>query len=127
MGAVGGSIESLSIDGRTFPVAADAEANVKLGGYEKEVQPNGDGSSRPVKSRVAWSISGVSVQVDHDRGDQEFLQGIANQNGNVNVVITYANGISYQGRGTITGELPYNTQNATIELELAGPQKLTQQ
>lgn len=127
MGAVGGSIESVSVDGRTFPVAADAEANVKLGGYEKEQQPNGDGSARPVKTRVAWEISGVTVQVDHDRGDQEFLQGIENQDDNVNCVITYANGVSYQGIGSITGELAFNTQNATAELTLGGPNKLTQQ
>ena len=43
MPAVGGSIESVTLNGRPFPVAADAEAQRKLGGWENEVQANGDG------------------------------------------------------------------------------------
>ncbi len=45
MAAVGGSIESVTLDGRTFAVAADAEAQRKLGGFENEVQANGDGTA----------------------------------------------------------------------------------
>jgi hypothetical protein len=33
MTAVGGSIESVSLQGRTFAVAADAESQRKLGGW----------------------------------------------------------------------------------------------
>ena len=33
MAAVGGSIESVELEGRGFPVASDAEAQRKLGGF----------------------------------------------------------------------------------------------
>ena len=37
MAAVGGSVLAVNIDGREYPVAADADINRKLGGYENEV------------------------------------------------------------------------------------------
>ena len=37
MAAVGGSIQEVILAGRTFAVAADAEAQRKLGGWENEV------------------------------------------------------------------------------------------
>lgn len=127
MSAVGGSIESVSIDGRTFPVAADAEANQKLGGFEKEQQPNGDGSARAVLTRVTWLLDGLTVQIDPDRADQEFLQEQSDSKKNVNIVVTYASGVSYQGRGSVTGEVSVSSQSATAGITLAGPGKLSQQ
>jgi len=41
MASVGGSIESITLGGREFAVAADAESQRKLGGWENEVQANG--------------------------------------------------------------------------------------
>ena len=61
MAAIGGSLESVSLDGREFPVAADAEVQRKLGGFENEVQASGDGSARMVKTRVPWSLDGLVV------------------------------------------------------------------
>lgn len=127
MAAVGGSIESVSIAGRSFSVAADAESQRKLGGTENEIQPNGDGSARNVKTRVSWSVDGLSLTVDDDRGDHEFLQDIADASGFEPVSITYASGATYQGRGTITGELQASSQNATAAVTLGGPGKLTKQ
>ena len=125
--AVGGSIESIAIDGRNFPVASDAEANRKLGGFETEVQANGDGTARVVKTRVPWSLDGVTVEIDDDRGDQEFLQGIADGNGFVPVTITLASGVTYQADGTVTGEIQASSQNATAGISLSGPGTMTKQ
>ena len=127
MAAVGGSIEAISIRGRNFPVASDAEANRKLGGFENEVQANGDGTARIVKSRVPWSLDGVTVEIDDDRADQEFLQEIADAKDFVPVSITLASGHTYQGRGTITGEIQASSQNATAGISLMGPGEMTQQ
>lgn len=77
MPAIGGSIESVSLDGRNFAVAADAEAQRKLGGFENEVQANGDGNARLIKTRVPLSIDGLTIEVDDDRGDHEFLQDLS--------------------------------------------------
>ena len=127
MAAVGGSIESISIDGRNFPVASDAEANRKLGGFENEVMSNGDGTARIVKTRVPWSLDGISVEIDDSRGDQEFLQETADGNGFVPIAITFASGISYQGSGIVSSELQASSQNATAGLTLSGPGTMSQQ
>jgi hypothetical protein len=127
MGAVGGSIESISIRGRLFPVAADAEANKKLGGWENEVQSNGNGSARLVKTRVPWLIDGLVVEVNDDRADAEFLQEIADGLELVSITVTYASGITYQGTGTVTSELQSSSQNATASVTLSGAGTLTQQ
>jgi hypothetical protein len=70
MGAVGGSIESVSIKGRGFAVAADADASRKLGGFENENQMNGNGTTRTIKTRVGWMVSGLSLSLDDTMGDQ---------------------------------------------------------
>lgn len=127
MSAIGGSIESISIRGRLFPVAADADVNRKLGGFENELQPNGDGSARLIKTRVPWLLDGLTVEIDEDRADQDFLQEIADDPDFVPVTITFASGATYQGRGTISGELQVSSQNATASFSLSGPRKLTQQ
>ena len=93
MGAVGGSIESISIRGRLFPVAADSEATRKLGGFENEVQANGDGSARIVKTRVPWSLDGLQVEINDTRADEEFLQEIADALEPVPITITLASGV----------------------------------
>jgi len=127
MAAVGGSIESVTLDGRNFPVAADAEAQRKLGGFENEVQANGDGTARLVKTRVPLSIDGLTVEVDDDRGDQEFLQELSNRNDFFPGAITYASGATYQATLQIVGETQASSQNATAAVSLMGPGVLTKQ
>ena len=61
--SVGGSIESLTLDGRTFSVAADADTTRNLGGTDNEVEMNGDGTYRIVKTRVAAKIDGKPLQL----------------------------------------------------------------
>jgi len=125
--ASGGSIESLSIRGRLLPVAADADVNISLGGMTNEVQANGNGTGRNVQTRAPWMLEGVTVEVDDDRADLEFLQEIADDSVFETITITQANGVTYQGRGTITGEIKRATMNTTAPISLSGPGKLTQQ
>jgi hypothetical protein len=127
MTAVGGSIERVSIRGRIFPVAADADGNRKLGGFENEVQANGNGTARLIKTRMTWLLDGLTLEIDDVRADQEFLQEIADGNDFVPITITLASGATWQGRGTVTGEIQMSTQNATAQVALGGPGKLTQQ
>ena len=125
--ATGGSIESVGLDGRTFAVAADAEAQRKLGGFENEVQANGDGSARIIKTRVPLNLDGLTLNVDDDRGDHEFLQALADRKEFFPITITYASGAVYQGRATITGEMQASSQNTTASVSLSGPGVLTRQ
>jgi hypothetical protein len=127
MAAVGGSIESVILAGRTFSVTADAETQRKLGGFENEVEANGDGTARPLKTRVTLSISGLVVAVDDFRGDDTFLQDLADGLDYFTVAVTYASGATYQGQAQIVGELQVNSQNATAAISLKGPGKLTRQ
>ena len=121
MAAVGGSIESITLDGRNFAVAADAEAQRKLGGFENEVQSNGDGTARLIKTRVPLSLDGLTLEIDDDRADQEFLQELTNRNDFFPVVISYASGNDYQGTAQIVGETQASSQNATAAVSLMGP------
>lgn len=126
--AVGGSIESISIAGRYFAVAADSDSQRNLGGASNEVQPNGDGATaRTIKTKMAWSISDINVAISDDAGDHEFLQDLADGNADFPMSITYASGEVYQGTGQITGEIQLGNQAQTASISLSGPGKLTKQ
>lgn len=127
MPAVGGSIESITLDGRNFAVAADAESQRKLGGFENEVQANGDGTARLIKTRVPLSIDGLTLEIDDDRADHEFLQDLSNRNDFFPIVISYASGNDYQATAQIVGETQTSSQNATAAVSLMGPGRLTKQ
>lgn len=127
MPAIGGSVESVTLDGREFAVAADAEAQRKLGGFENEVQANGNGTARLIKTRVPLSIDGLTVEVDDSRGDHEFLQDLSNRNDYFPIALSYASGITYQGTAQIVGETQSSSQNATAAVSLMGPGELTKQ
>jgi len=129
MSAVGGSIESLSLDGRTFAVPADNEAQVNIGGFSNETPANGDGSTRMLKTRNAWSLEGVTVVVDDSRGDHDFLQELADRKDFFPVAATFASGEARQGMGQISGGEPItsSTQSTTAEFTVSGPGKFTKQ
>jgi hypothetical protein len=125
--ATGGSIESVGLGGRTFSVAADADSNRKLGGFTNEVQSNGDGSARIIKTREPWMLDGLQLTVDDLAGDQEYLQNSADEKDWIIIDITYASGAVYSGRGMITGDLQVSSQSTTGTVALNGPQKLNKQ
>jgi len=127
MSAIGGSIESVSFGGRNFAVTADAEAQRKIGGFENEVQANGDGTARLLKTRVPLSIDGLTIEVDDDRGDHEFLQELSDRNDYWPLSITYASGVTWQATAQIVGEMQVSSQNATAAVSLMGPGTLTKQ
>ena len=123
MSAQGGSIESLTLDGRRFSVPADSDANTKLGGSENEGQVNGDGTMRRIGTKIGWSITGASVSIDVSRADQEFLNGLSDRD-LFAVTLTENSGAVYQGVGFLTGELAKSTQSASMPIELSGPGEL---
>ena len=127
MAGVGGSIQDVSVKGRLFSVAADADAARKMGGFENEVSANGDASARLLKTRVPWNLEGIAVTIDDDAGDLEFLQEVADGNGYVTITITFVNGNTYAGTGQITGDFAASSASATATLNMSGPQKLVKQ
>jgi len=127
MAATGGSIESVTLDGREFSVAADAESQRKLGGFENEVLANGDASARLIKTRMTLLIDGLSLETDDGRLDQEFIQELANRNEFFPIAITYASGSVYQGTAQVVSDVQASSQNATTPITLSGPGILTRQ
>lgn len=127
MSAIGGSIESITLDGREYSVAADAEVQRKLGGWENEVAENGDGTARIIKTRVPLALDGLTLNVDDSRNDHEFLQELANRKDFFPIAITYVSGVTYQGSAIITGEMQVSSQAATAAVSLMGPGELTPQ
>jgi len=127
MSPVGGSIESITLDGRNFAVAADAETQRKLGGFENEVMANGDGTARLIKTRVPLSIAGLVVEIDDGRGDDEFIQDLANRLDFFPITVTYASGLVYTATAQISGENPTSSQSTTKTIDLMGPGVITKQ
>lgn len=125
--SLAGPIESVSIGGRIFSVAQDADTSRKLGGKENEIMMNGDGTARTIQTRVAWSIAGLQLSIDDEQGDHEYLQQIADSARQEPINITYASGVTYGGAGTIVGEMTTSSANQTASLGLSGPGKLTPQ
>lgn len=125
--SAGGSIQEITLKNRRFAVAADAESNRKLGGFENQVVPNGDGSVRVIKTRVPFRLDGLVVSIDDNAGDQEYLQELADSLELFPVTITLANGNTYQGTAQITGEIQTSTMNTTATIVLEGSAKLTVQ
>ena len=127
MGTTGGSVISISLDGRQFAVPADTDITLKLGGFENETQANGNGSVRNIKTRVPWSATGVNVSTDDSQSDHEFIQSLADNDAPIDCVVELASGALYTGKGAINGELQRTTQNTVTQFDIMGEGKLAQQ
>ena len=127
MSSVGGSIKEVTIDGRPFAVAADADVKLKLGGKKVEVQANGNGTARALGTVEPWSLSDIDIAIDHDKGDAQFLQDNADAMEFVTCTIELIDGTVYQGSGLVADDHDYSTGDATTGLTLMGQDKLTAQ
>lgn len=127
MAAVGGSVQSVTMAGRTFSVATDADVGFKLGGFENATEANGDGTARLLKTRVPWALTDATLSIDDTNGDLEFLQNLANQNDFFAITITKASGEIYQGNGQIEGEVIAQSATTTAPVSMMGTATLTKQ
>ncbi len=127
MPAIGGSLESITLDGRSFAVTADADTGRKLGGYENSIEANGDGTGRLIKAIVMPMLSGVVVEIDDTQNDHEFVQALANSNRFFPATATFASGVTYQWTSQIIGELSFSNQSTTASFDLSGTGTMTPQ
>lgn len=127
MAAIGGPIDNITLNGRYFSIAEDAESNRKIGGFENEVQPNGDGTGRLIKTRVPWGADGLTISCDEENKDQQFLQNLANLNDFYPITIGYVSGAIWQGNGQIVGEIAFSSKNATTPTAFQGTETFTKQ
>lgn len=124
---VGGSIQEVTLDGRTFAVPSDNDSSRNLGGKQNENQPNGNGTTRLVQNTMGWSITGLSLAVSDLNDDQEFIQDLADSKDYFPVSVTYASGAVMQGTGQVLGEVNFSNQSTTVGVDLGGPSKLERQ
>jgi hypothetical protein len=123
--ATGGSIQSVTLNGREYSTAADNEATVFPGGFTHEQRPNGDGGGRDIKTRTSWKISGIELAIDWSEGDMEFLQDLSN-GPLFAVTMTLADDTVLKATGQIEGEWTGSTQSSTVSVDLSGPGTITQ-
>ena len=117
---VSGSIVRVTLDGREFPVAYDAESDRSLGGYNNEVEMNGNRTARLIKKMTAAKLSGIGIVIDDARADQEYIQKLADKKGFFGVEVEYVNGSIYGGQLQIIGEINVGSMKGTAELEFSG-------
>lgn len=128
MSAVGGSIEAISLRGREFAVDAEATVNRKLGGSKNEVKMNGNRrTARLIKVATGWMLTGVEVEIDDNRNDQEYLQDLADELDFFPMSVTFVSGHVWQGTGQLVEDIEMDSQNAVASLSLSGPGRMTQQ
>lgn len=125
--SVGGSIEEVSIDGRGFSVASDADSQRTLGGFTNDVESNGNGTARIIKTRVPFKIDGLALNIDDNNGDHEYLQDKVDSNAFFTLAVTYVSGAVYQGVAQLTGDLQVSSQKTTASVSFMGPAALVQQ
>lgn len=124
---VGGSIQEVTIAGRTFAATSDNDSSRNLGGKQNENQPNGNGTTRLIQNTMGWSITGLSLAINDLNDDQEFIQDLADSKEYHPMSVTYASGAVYQGTGQVLGEINFSNQSTTVGLDLGGPNKLERQ
>jgi hypothetical protein len=120
MAAVGGPLESITINGRTFSVAQDSGATIDLGGDTNTIEMNGDRTARMVKEVRPFMNESINVAIDHDNDDLQFLTDIQNGFDFVPVSLTLVEGSVYSGEGTITDPVVLATDKATAEVKMSG-------
>src|SRR4051812_30187798 len=69
----GGSIKSVTIHGREFPVDAQCDARLNLGDVQNTVVIFGSGNGGITQELIPWSLSNLEVGISDDRGDLGFL------------------------------------------------------
>ena len=125
--SIGGAPRAMSIAGRSYTFTADSDVQVKRGGVTNTMEPNADGSVRQIQAIELPAVTGGNLNIDHAKGDQEFLQQIAALDGMQDFTLTYPSGLVLQGAMQIEGEIQDSSQSASLPISLKGEGKLTSQ
>ena len=119
-----GSLIEITIDGRSFKAAADADGTTRLGGISNEYSPNGDGETgRYIQTRQGWMLGGIDLAFDDDNADLEYAQSVQAKGTSVPIKATYADGTVRSGRGNIIGSIEVSSMSGTASVGFEGPGK----
>lgn len=114
-----GAWESIVINGRRFTCKSDDDVKFNLGGVKNEAIVQGDGTFTNKQERVLGKISGININIDHDRGDAQFLQE-TQKIGAVAVTGTMVDGRVLSGNMLVTSEGEISSAENNTELTLEG-------
>lgn len=120
MAKANGALESVVLNGRRFTCDAENEASVDLSEWDNEVKPNSDGTFRTVKSRHVQKIESLTLEIDVDRGDVDFINEVKAKLAPVPLSATRVDGKMYEGEVMITDATSLNDNESTMEVTLTG-------
>lgn len=117
----GGDIRQISIKGREMDPAPEGSCTFMVTGFNLETKITGNGRGVNTQTRKVAGIKGLSLSVDPDGKDQEFLQDVQNSGLFVPVNLTLASGKTYSGQLAVNGDLAASTSDGKVEVDLLGP------
>ena len=120
MAKANGALESVVLNGRRFTCDAESETSVYLSEWDNEVKPNSDGTFRTVKSRHVQKIEKLTLEIDVDRGDVDFINEVKAKLAPVPLSATRVDGKMYEGEVMITDSTSLNDNESTMEVTLTG-------
>ena len=120
MAKANGALESVVLNGRRFTYDAESEASVDLSEWDNEVKPNSDGTFRTVKTRHVQKIESLTLEIDVDRGDVDFINEVKAKLAPVPLSATRVDGKMYEGEVMITDSTSLNDNESTMEVTLTG-------
>lgn len=115
-----GDIRQFVIDGREFDPAPGTSWTLKPGGLENESAITGNGQLHTTQKRVVAGFSDVSVSVDPEREDLQFLTDLKNAGRAVPVTVTLVGGDTYAGSLVVDGAVELPTGEGVVKLMLSG-------
>jgi len=118
--ASGGPLESITINNRRFPVDGEVNAMLSHAGFTNEIKPNGDGTSRIVKTAKTAKLKAVPIVIDNSRGDMEFIQEIMDSHEFVPCFANEVDGTVWEGSVMIAGDPEKSIKESTMEIEVHG-------
>ena len=121
MGVRAGDIRQFTYGGREFDIKGeDANVVIDLGGFTSEVGLNGNKTLHVTKRSKKATVSDVTVSIDDNRKDLEFLQGKQDSSELAPLSITLASGVTYSGQMAVVGDLQKSTGDGTATLTFEG-------
>ncbi len=115
-----GPVESVTINRRRFPVDGEADIAIALSGFINEQKPNGDKTSRTVKSVKTGRANAIPITMDDARDDETFIQTTMDLKGPFPFSLTKVDGVVYSGDGQIVEDPETSTKEGTKEISYAG-------
>ena len=114
-----------TVGAREYNVKAGENADQDLGGFSSELIINGLGNGHKSLSRKPWGVESVMLGIE-SKGDQEFLQSLADSPDLGVITWSHINGSVYKGKGTVTGDLKHGLKDGYANVTLQGVAKAEQ-